>query len=106
MAIIPKLRYRWNGFPSAGIRRPDLGDLDLSETQSVIFLAIQTHLSYRFLLVVDSLGLRRSGSSSQFIDPPPDFPKQVPGHGDFGHLERDVPAMADNFGPDLDQLLS
>ncbi len=76
------------------------------EGHSVIFLAIQTHLSYRFLLAVDSLGLRRSGSSSQFIDPPQDFPKQVPGHGDFGHLERDVPAMADNFGPDLDQLLS
>ena len=76
------------------------------EDHSAIFLAIQTHLSCRFLLAVDSLGLRRSGSSSQFIDPPQDFPKQVPGHGDFGQLERDVPAMADNFGPDLDQLLS
>ena len=76
------------------------------EGHSVIFLAIRTHPSCRFLLAVDSLGLRRSGSSSQFIDPPQDFPKQVPGHGDFGQLERDVPAMADNFGPDLDQLLS
>ncbi len=41
-------------------------------------------------------------SGPQFIDPPQDFPKQVPGHGDFGQLERDVPAMAANFGPDLD----
>ncbi len=72
------------------------------EGHSVIFLAIQTHLSCRFLLAVNSLGLRRRGSSSQFIDPPQDFPKQVPGHGDFGQLERDVPAMAANFGPDLD----
>ena len=72
------------------------------EGHSVFFLAIQTHLSCRFLLAVDSLGLRRSGSSSQFIDPPQDFPKQVPGHGDFGQLERDVAAMAANFGPDLD----
>ncbi len=72
------------------------------EGHSVIFLAIQTHLSCRFLLAVDSLGLRRSGSSSQFIDPPQDFPKQVPGHGHFGQLERDVPAMAANFAPDLD----
>jgi len=56
------------------------------EGHSAIFLAIQTHPSCRF--------------------PPQDFPKQVPGHGDFRHLERDVPAMADNFGPDLDQLLS
>ncbi len=72
------------------------------EGHSVICLAIQTHLSYRFLLAVDFPGLRRSRSSSQFIDPPQDFPKQVPGHGEFGQLERDVPAMAANFGPDLD----
>ncbi len=72
------------------------------EGHSVILLVIQTHLSCRFLLAVDSLGLRRSGSSSLFIAPPQDFPKQVPGHGDFGQLERDVPAMAANFGPDLD----
>jgi hypothetical protein len=40
------------------------------EGHSVIFLAIQTHLSCRFLLAVDSLRLRRNGSSPQFIDPP------------------------------------
>ena len=33
---------------------------------------------------------RRSGSSSQFIDSLQDFPKQVPGHSDFGQLERHV----------------
>ena len=32
------------------------------EGHSVIFLAIQTHLSCRFLLAVDSLGLRRNRS--------------------------------------------
>ena len=26
--------------------------------------------------------------------------------GDLRHLEGDIPAMADNFGPDLDQLLA
>ncbi len=74
------------------------------EGHSVIFLAIQTHLSCRFLLAVDSLGLRRhvAGFYSAVDNPPQDFPKQVPGHGDFGQLERDVPAMAANFGPDLD----
>jgi hypothetical protein len=76
------------------------------EGHSVVFLAIQTHPSCRFLLAVDSLGLSRSGSSSQFIDPPQDFQKQAPGHGDFGQLERDVPAMADNLSPDLDWLLT
>ena len=43
------------------------------EGHSVIFLAIQTHLSCRFLLAVDSLGLRRSGSSSQIINQAQDF---------------------------------
>ncbi len=76
------------------------------EGHSVILLAIQTHPSCRFLLAVDFLGLRWSGSSSQFIDPPQDFPKQVPGHGDFGQLERDVATVAHDLGPDLDQFLS
>ena len=76
------------------------------EGHSVIFLAVQTHLFCRFLVAVDSLGLRRSGSSSQFIDPPQDSPKQVPRHGNLRQLERDVATMADNFGPDLDQLLA
>ena len=73
------------------------------EGHSVNFPAIQTHLSCRFLLAVDSLGLRRSGSSSQFIDPPEDFPKQAPRHGNLRQLEGDVAAMSDNPGTDLDQ---
>ncbi len=73
------------------------------EGHSVIFLAIQTHPSCRFLLAVECLGLRRSGSWSQAVNQAQDFPKQVPGHGDFGQLEREVAAMADNFGADFDQ---
>ena len=76
------------------------------EGYSVIFPVIQTRTSCRFLLAVDFLGLRRSGSSSKFIDPPQDIPNQVPEHSDFGQLEHDVPAMAANFGPNLDDLLS
>jgi len=75
------------------------------EGHSVTLPAIQTHPSCRFHLAVDFPGLRRSGSSSQFIDPPQDFPKQIAGHGDFGQLERDVPAMAQDLGANLDQLL-
>jgi len=63
------------------------------ERHSAIILAIQSHLSCRFLLAVASLGLRRSGFSTQFIDSPQVFPKRVPGHGDFRHLERDVPTL-------------
>ena len=32
MAIIPKLHHRRNGFPTAGIRWPDLGDLALFQS--------------------------------------------------------------------------
>jgi hypothetical protein len=39
----------------------------LLKGHSVTFPAIQTHLSSRFFLAVNSLGLRRSGSSSQII---------------------------------------
>ena len=67
------------------------------EGHSVIFLAIQTHLSCRFLLAVDSLGLRRSGSSSQIINQAQDFPEQVPRHRHLSQLERNVAAMSDNL---------
>ncbi len=75
------------------------------EGHSVIFLAIQTHPSCRFLLTVDFLGLRRSGSWSQIIDQAQDFPEQFLRHGNLGQMERDIPAMADHFRSDLDQLL-
>ncbi len=76
------------------------------EGHSVIFLVIQTHLPCRFLLAVDSLGLRRSGSWSQIINQAQDFPEQLPRHGNLRQLERDVAAMSDNLGTDLHQLLS
>ncbi len=72
------------------------------EVHSVIFLAIQTHLSCRFLLAIDCLSLRRSGPSSQIINQAQDFPEQFPRHRHLGQLERDVPAMADHLGTDLD----
>ncbi len=55
---------------------------------------------------VDSLGLRRSESWSQIIDPAQDFPKQVPGYGDFGQLDRDIAAMTHDLGTDFDELLA
>jgi hypothetical protein len=76
------------------------------ECHSAIFLSIQAYLSRTFLLAVCSLDLRRSGSSSQFINQTQDYQKQAPRHRHLGQLERDVPAIADNFGPDLDQLFS
>ena len=76
------------------------------EDHSVIFLAIQTHLSCRFLLAVDSLGLPRSGSWSQIINQAQDFAEQFLRHGNFGQLGRDIPAMADHLGTDLHQPLS
>ena len=60
-------------YPLSAIRWHDFGGPRL-EGHS-IFLAIQTHLSCRFLLAVDSIGLRRSGSSSQIINQA-DFPER------------------------------
>jgi len=70
-----------------------------------IIPVIQTHLSHRFCLTVDFLGLRRNGSSSQVINQAQDFPEQLPRHRHLGQLERDVPAMADDLGSNFDQLL-
>ncbi len=47
-----------------------------------------------------------AGLSRSMIDQPQDFPEQGPRHRHLGHLERDVPAMADRIGSDPDQLLS
>jgi hypothetical protein len=43
--------------------------------------------------------------ASQLIDPPEDVPDQIARHRNLGHLERDVAAMSDDLGADLDQLL-
>ena len=67
-----------------------------------IIPVIQTHPSCRFHLVANFSGLRRNGSSSQVINQVQDFPEQLPRHRHLGQLERDVPAMADTFGSDLD----
>ena len=54
------------------------------EGHLVVSLAIQTHLSCRNLLAVDSVGLRRNGSSSQIINQAQDFLEQAPRHGNLG----------------------
>ena len=50
--------------------------------------------------------LRRSGwhrgGSMQSIYQPQDFLKQIAGHGDFRHRERNIATMADNLGSDLE----
>lgn len=66
------------------------------------FIVIRTHLSHRLNSVVSFLGLRRNGSSSQVIDQPQDFLEQVSRHGNLGQLERDITAMANDLGSDLD----
>ncbi len=65
------------------------------EAHPTNFVVIHTHPSRRFYLAVKFLGLHRNGSSSQFIDTPQDFSKQVPGHGDFGQLEPPIARNAD-----------
>ena len=79
--------------------------LPCSGTVSAKFVGIQTHLSHRFCLTVDFPGLRRNGSSSQVINQGQDFLEQLPRHRNLGQLEGDVPAMTDDLGSNLDQLL-
>jgi len=70
------------------------------------FSAIQTHPSCRFHLAVVFPYLCRSGSWPQIINQTQEIPEQFSRHGHLGQLERDVPAMADHFGSDLDQFLT
>ncbi len=83
-------------------RRLDFSVFLCPEAQSAQFFAIQTHLSHRFYLVVDFLGLRRNGSLSQIIDQAQDFLEQAARQRNFGQLVRDIAAMADDLSPDLD----
>jgi len=69
------------------------------------FTAIQTHLSHRFYLAVDFLGLRRNGSSSWIINQAQDFLEYASRLGNLGQLESDIATMADDLGSDLNQLL-
>ena len=69
------------------------------------FSTIQAHLSRRFYLAVDFLGLRRSGSWSQIINQAQDFPELVSRYCHLGQLEVDIATMTDDLGADLDQLL-
>jgi hypothetical protein len=41
----------------------------------------------------------------QLCDQPQDLVEHLPGNSDFGHLEGDAAAMADDLGTDIDQLL-
>ena len=48
---------------------------------------------------------RGIGWRPQFGDQPQDLCKQHPRHGDLGHLEGDIAAVADDLRADLNQLL-
>jgi hypothetical protein len=62
------------------------------------------HLSHRFYLVAEFLGPRGNGSLSQIINKVQDFLEQASRHRNLDQLERDITAMADDLGTDLDQL--
>ena len=65
-----------------------------------------THLSCRVTwMLLDRPLSWWQRSRPQPIDEAEDFLEQLPRHRNLGQLERDVPAMADDFGADLDQLL-
>jgi hypothetical protein len=66
-----------------------------------------THLSCRAIwMCLDQGPSWRQRGWPQPVDQMKYLGEQFPRHRDLGQLERDVPAMADNFGPNLDQLLA
>jgi len=70
------------------------------------FPVIQTRLSCDFHPAADFYSLRWSGAWSQAINQAQDFPKQVPGHGDFGQLERDIASVPHHLCANFGQLLA
>ncbi len=96
--IVPPSHQQGNCIPFAAIRWHDFGNRPALGRPFGHYFAIQTHPSCRFHLAVDFLGLRRSGFSTRLIYPPQDFPKQVPGHSDFRHLERGLATTASSAG--------
>ncbi len=78
MATVLNLHSRWNSCPPQPPGSPILVSWPCLKGYFPIIPAIQTCLCYRFRLAVEFLG----------------------------QLERDVPAMADNVGADLDQFLA
>ena len=73
-----------------------------SEAHPANFVVIQTHTSCRFLLTVDSIGLRRSGSWLQAVNQAQDVGEQSSRDCTLGKLERDIATVAE--GPLLDKL--
>jgi hypothetical protein len=64
--------------------------------------------------ILDILGLPRDTAyrdytrqlaDESFSDEPQDLLEHLPWHRDLGHLDRDVAAIADDLGADIDQLL-
>ena len=105
MAIIPKLHRLVIVFPTQLSDSQILVSWPCPEAHSGLFSNIQTHFSHRFCLAVDSLGLRRNGSSSEIINQAQDFLEQASRRRHLGQLEGNVPTMADHLGTDLDVLL-
>ena len=83
---------------------PDLMIWPWLEAHLTNFVVIRTHLSCHFHHVVDFLGLRRNGFSSQVINQGQDLQEQVSRHRNLGQLERGVPTVTERFRKDIHQL--
>ena len=60
------------------------------DAHSANFVVIQTHLSRRFYLAVDFIGLCRNGFSSQIINQGQYLLEEASWRGNLGQRERDV----------------
>ena len=90
------------------LRTPDAGNTSMARAEKIRNGLYQGAPSPWFTL--ELIQRRRScrrgiGRRPQFGDQPQDLCKQHPRHGNLGHLEGDIAAVADDLRPDLDQLL-
>ena len=99
------------GKPEPRRERPDVpeaGKIGAARAGNTDIVLAKTHLSRRFRweLVPPACSRRRwRWLRPEFGNQPQDLGEHVPRHGDLGHLESDVAAVADEPGADLDQLL-
>ena len=83
---------------------PEAGNTAMARAGKLEMAFVKAHLPHWFML--DLIQRRRScrrgiGWRPQFGDQPQDLCKQHPRHGNLGHLEGDIAAVADDLRADL-----
>lgn len=85
----------------------DPHELGRARPLTALFSVIKAHLSRRLSpdeWPSNASRWRRHRLRPQFRDEPQNFPEQVTGYRNLGHLERDIASVADDPGSDVHEL--